>query len=130
MRCLERNKRTFYYATWRGKEYVEVNGVKTGDLQNTYNEPVQIRASISTATSMTSASRGAFSDTAPYGSVLNYDRRIVIDDLSCPLDENSVLSVYCEPNYDSTTHTLTYDHEVIKKEVGLEYLTYYIKRLS
>ena len=130
MRCLERNKREFWYATYRGKEYVEVDGKKTGDLMVTYNEPVKMRASISSATSMTSATRGAFSDTAPYGVVLNYDRRIVTDDLNCPIEETSVLSIYCDPEYDSDNHTLKYDHKVIKKMVGLNFITYYIKRLE
>lgn len=130
MRCLERNKRTFYYATYKDKEYVEVNGHKTGDVRRLFNEPVKMRASISATTSMTSATRGAFSDVSAYGVVLNYDRRIVTENLDCELDETSVLAIYCEPTYNTETCEFNYDHEVIKKVVGLDNITYYIKRVT
>lgn len=131
MRCLERNKHKFYYCTYRDKEYVlDSDGHRTGDMCATYNAPVEIRASISATTSMTSATRGAFSDIAPYGVVLNYDRRIVVDDLNCPIDELSVLCVDVEPVYDEENHLINFDHEVIKKVKGLNDITYYIKRIT
>lgn len=124
MRCLNRNKRTFYYCLYRGNEYVG------SDLRVTYEAPVKVQMSVSASTSMTSASRGAFSDIADYGVVLAYDHRIVTDDLNCPLSETSVLIMNKEPEYDSETHLVNYNYEVIKKVVGLDNITYYIKEVG
>lgn len=132
MRCLRRNQRVMWYSTYKDKEYVvDENGRRTGDMKLTYNDPVKIKMSISATTSMTSASRGAFSDTADYGAVLNYDRRLVTDDMKCPIDETSVMFINEEPEYDDEGDCkFNFDHEVIKKVVGLDNITYYVKRLT
>lgn len=131
MRCLRRNQRVMWFSTYKDKEYVvDENGRRTGDLKLVYNEPVKVKMSISATTSMTSASRGAFSDTADYGVVLNYDRRIVTDDMKCPIEETSVMFINEPPKYINGECQFNFDHEVIKKVVGLDNITYYVKRLT
>ena len=108
MKTLKRNKRPFYYCTIQRDEYgqavtreiVDEYGNMTGQYIVLYNEPVSFEANISPATGQ--------SNTEQFGNLENYDKVIVIDDLNCPIDENSVLFIDKEPEYtDVLTHTST-----------------------
>ena len=97
MRTLRRNKQKFYYSTFvELEELTEPNGsggiLFTGQFRPVYTEPVMMFANISPA-------QGA-SQIEQFGSSLQYDRVIVIDDPKCPIDENTVLFVDKEPERD------------------------------
>lgn len=87
---LKRNERTFWYATYKETriQYDEY-GNENGDPQVLYNTPVQAVANISPAT--------GWSDTLQFGNLDTYDKVLVIDDLECPIDENTVLWIDSEP---------------------------------
>ena len=83
MRTLERNKQTFYYALFDSDvSATDPEGNKTGVYIAKYKEPVKMRANISPASG--DAQREQF------GTMLEYDRVIVTDDIHCPIDENTV----------------------------------------
>lgn len=58
MRTLNRNKQSFYYATYVGKHEIEEtdeygNTLKTGEYQTIYDNPVKCKANISPANGTT-----------------------------------------------------------------------------
>ena len=92
MKCLHRNKRPFYYCLYKGEiEILDEYGNLSGGKIVTYEDGVMEMANISTATGQ--------SNTEQFGNLENYDKVIVIDDLDCPIDENSVLFIDKEPEY-------------------------------
>ena len=85
MKTMERNKTAFWYMTYADRVPVmDEYGNEIGELV-TYNQPVMLRANISPATGS--------SQVEQFGSLAGYDKVIVIDDVSCPIDENSVLFI-------------------------------------
>lgn len=106
MRCMERNKRTFYYALFKEEvSHTDEDGNESGEPMPVYETPVEMRANVSPATGN--------SNIEQFGNDLKYDKVIVTDDLSCPIDENSVLFVDAPPREDADGNLL-FDY-VVKK---------------
>lgn len=104
MRILERNKRTIYYMLYQGKTPVSEEGLESGESAVCYYPAVSMRVNVSPAT--------GYAQTEQFGNLANYDKVIVTDDMTCPIDENSVLFIDKEPEYDSVTGTPLYDYTV------------------
>lgn len=86
MKCLNRNKTTFFYALYLGeKPILDEDGNENGEVQSIYTDPVYMRANISPANGGTQAEL--------FGSFTQYDKVIVTDDMQCPIDEQSVLFI-------------------------------------
>lgn len=84
MRELERNKRTIYYAL-RDKEdkpLYDDNGYETGETVPSYGEPVELRINVSPALGESS--------TRQFGDVVDYDRTLVICDMTLPITEGTI----------------------------------------
>lgn len=93
MRCMERNKTPFYYCLYEGeKPVIDEAGDETGETQVVYSDPVFLKANISPATGNTSVEQ--------FGNSLQYDKVIVLDDVTCPIDEHTVLFVDKTPAFD------------------------------
>ena len=106
MKALERNKSLLYYCLYDHKEPIlDSDGYDTGEEKVFYSEPVTMRANVSPATGNTS--------TEQFGNDIRYDKVIVTDDITCPIDEHSVLFVDKSPEYDSDDVPL-FDY-VVKK---------------
>lgn len=99
MKCLQRNKTTFYYAPYIRKERLG-NGYRP-----IYGDAVELRANISPATGSTSVEQ--------FGNNVEYDKVIVLDDTACPIDENSILFVDTTPTKNSNGDYV-YDY-IVKK---------------
>lgn len=93
MKCLERNKRPFYYCLYNGKGAITKDGYETGEYGVTYNAPVLIYGNISAAQGEAQVEQ--------FGNSIDYDRVIIVEDMQCPIDENSVLFVDKAPEFDS-----------------------------
>lgn len=90
MKCLKRNKQFFYYAAYLGKEPLrDETGHLTGEYKIQYDKPVQISGNISPAQGN--------AQSEIFGIDVKYERVIVIDDLSCPINEYSILFIEVQP---------------------------------
>lgn len=90
MRCLARNKCTFFYALHGEQtELIDEYGNKTGQYKISYTDPVEMRGNVS-------AAQGEI-QTRQFGDSETYDKVIVLDDPLAPIDEYSVLWVDSQP---------------------------------
>ena len=109
MRCLLRNMREFYYARYEGKNEIEDEyGNKTGEYEVVYGEPMKCRANISAAQGEVQSRQ--------FGESESYDKVIVLDDVSIPIDEYSILWVDSLP-FDKTDEKVA-PHDYIVKKVA------------
>lgn len=124
MRTLDRNKRTFYYALWLGKqEIIDDMGRHTGEKATRYSEWTQIKSNISPA-------RGE-SEAELFGTDVQYDRVFVVDDVNCPIDENTVLAIDIEPNERKTTDVMPiFDYVVTRKAKSLNFVSYAVAKVK
>lgn len=123
MRTLERNKQAFYYATYKGMTERMDGNLHTFENVPSYSEWVECRANISPARGESSAD--------VFGADVNYDRIIVTDDLSCPIDEYTVLAIDIEPNQRDTTSVMpVYDYIVTKKAESLNFVQYAVAKVK
>ncbi len=106
MRCLERNKTLFYYANFvEQQDMTDGDGYETGESRTIYTPPAVYRANVSPATGNSSVEQ--------FGNSLQYDKVIVTDDLSCPIDEHTVLCIDVPPVVDDDGN-LIFDY-IVKK---------------
>lgn len=104
MKAMERNKRTFWYCLYDRKEpVIDEDGNETSEEQTFYKPVQSLRANISAASGS--------SQVEQFGNLAGYDKVIVLDDTSCPIDENTVLFIDKEPEYDDDGKPL-YDYMV------------------
>lgn len=132
MRCLNRNKRPFWYALYSDKnEVVDQSGFRTGQFRVKYGKPVQIRGNIS-------AAKGDAS-TRQFGDDLSYDKIIVLGDPNVEIDEHCVMWIDRTPNLDAygelaATESGGYatPHDYIVREVarGLDSVSIAIGRVN
>lgn len=122
MRCLDRNKRTFYYALYEKTEQIKDEyGNETGQSRNMYSTPVAMRANVSAATGEAQMEQ--------FGNMVTYDRVIICDNMTCPIDEDSVLCVDREPSY-NTEGDLIYDYVVKRVARSLNTVSYAISKVE
>ena len=107
MRILQRSIQTFWYRLYDDSgdeimydEYGNEIGYKVG-----YADPVERSASISPATGS--------SNVEQFGDLDNYDKVIVTADMTCPIDEQTVLYIDEPPVLDESTGQYSpYDYVV------------------
>ena len=110
MRCLTRNKRKFYYASYIGEtEITDEYGNVTGEYKVSYSAPIKSFGNIS-------AAQGEMQN-RQFGESESYDKVIVLGDSDTPIDEYSILWVDTLPhlNEDGTTDT---PHDYVVKKVA------------
>lgn len=122
MRCMERNKAGFFYLLYDRKEPVtDEDGNETGEETVVYKEAVPFRANVSAATGS--------SQVEQFGALSGYDKVIVTDDMSCPIDEHSVLFLDKEPEYGDDGRPL-YDYMVKRVAKSLNSISYAVTKVS
>ena len=121
MRCLLRNKTAFYYALYMRKEPTYDGDGNENGTRLVYRTPVRALANISPATGT--------SQVEQFGNLSAYDRVIVLDDTSCPIDENTVLFVEREPSYNEDGSPL-FDYVVTKIARSLNSVSIAIRKVS
>ena len=90
MRCMSRNKVTFFYALYERKEpIVDDYGNTTGEFEVIHGNPLEYSANISAAKGET--------QTRQFGENEVYDKVIVADNTAPPIDEYSVLWIDTMP---------------------------------
>ena len=132
MRDLKRNQTEFWYCLLipnTQEAVVDEYGNETGEMIPSYEEAVPMRANISPATGQNQVEQ--------FGNLDSYDKVIVTCDMSCPIDENTVLFVDKEPEYTEVqTHeivegeALYADDEIVEKTYELPKYNYIVKRVA
>lgn len=93
MVCMSRNKSRFFYALYMSKEQgTDDWGNPTGGVDITYGDPQECRANVSAAKGET--------QTRQFGESENYDKVIVMEGSSPPIDEYSILWIDRVPQLD------------------------------
>lgn len=122
MRTMERNKTAFWYLLYDRKEpVIDEDGNETGEEKVVYKEAMEFRANVSAATGS--------SQVEQFGALSGYDKVIVTDDTSCPIDENTVLFLDKSPAYDGDGKPL-YDYIVKRVAKSLNSVSYAVTKVS
>lgn len=130
MKTLKRNQQRFWYCLY-DSEIIKMDeyGNETSEKIVTYKDPVEMYANISQAT--------GYSNTEQFGNLENYDKVIVTDDLTCPIDESSVLFIEKEPEFTDVTNidyeeseTLFGDDQVTPVTVRIPVPDYIVRRVA
>jgi hypothetical protein len=107
---MKRNKRSFYYALYVGKnELLDEYGNTTGQYKVLYSNPIKCEANSSAGDGTT--------ESQPFGNSISYDKVIVMDNPKHPINEDTILWVDTQPviNADGSTKT---PHDYIVKKVA------------
>lgn len=116
MRTLKRNHTLIKYATFKDKvEILDGNGYRTGQFTNRYNAKTDLRACVSAARGETQLDM--------FGVNANYTKTLVVDDVNCPIDENTILWV---DNLSAEVH----DYIVVQKAKSLNFISYAIRKVE
>lgn len=118
MKCMNRNKVQFYYALYEGREPIlNEQGRKTGQFKVVHGDPIAVYANISAAKGET--------QTRQFGENESYDKVIVMDSITPPIDEYSILWVDTMPILDTDGSLKTNDngevitpHDYVVKKVA------------
>lgn len=121
MKSLERNKTKFYYCLYKGKrEFKDENGDYTGEYVLEYGEPIECFANIS-------ASVGS-AQSEQFGNFEGYDKVISASDINIPIDENTVLFIEKDPEFDKDGNPL-YNYIVKKVAKSLNAVSYAVTKV-
>lgn len=116
MILMKRNLKPIHYCLYRGQELAyDDDGYETGEPEIKYDDPVEIRVSVSPAS--------GYAQTGLFGNLTHYDKVIITDNMNCPIDENTVLYVDA-PLTDSP------DYRVRKVAKALNYISYAISEIK
>lgn len=122
MKVMERNKRTFWYCLYDRKEpIIDEDCNETGEEQIVYKPAQSLRANISAASGS--------SQVEQFGNLAGYDKVIVLDDTSCPIDENTVLFIDKDPAHDEDGKPL-YDYMVKRVAKSLNSVSVAVTKVS
>ena len=123
MKIMERNKRPLWYLLYDRKvPAVDAEGNETGEEIIVYKPAVALRANVSPASGS--------SQVEQFGNLAGYDKVIVTDDMSCPIDENTVLFVDKEPEYREADGKPLYDYIVKRVAKSLNTIAYAVTKVS
>lgn len=118
---MERNKRSFSYLLYRGSEAVlDADGNEVG-TKPAYSAAVEMRANISPATGAAQVEQ--------FGNLAGYDKVIVTDEMSCPIDETSVLFIDKAVEY-GADGTPLYDYRVKRVARSLNTVSIAVSKVS
>lgn len=121
MRMMERNMSTFYYMLYLGKkEILDDWDNATGEYESIYSDPMEMRANIS-------PSKGE-SQVEVFGNLTNYEKTIVISDVNCPIDENTIL--FIDKGVEFEDGVPKYDYTVRRVGKSLNSISYAISKVE
>ena len=121
MKSLNRNKETIYYALYRGDTENTSGNLYTGEIVPSYDSPVELRASVS-------AARGT-SDIDLFGVNVSYTHTVIVDDVSCPINEHSRLWIGREPT-DANGLAVPHNYEVVQVAKSLNHIAYAVMQVD
>lgn len=121
MKILKRNKTSFWYQLYdRTKTVEDEDGNEVGSAV-VYKDAVEMKGNISSATGSAQVEQ--------FGNFAGYDKVIVVDDMSCPIEETTVLFIDKKPEYDAEGNPL-FDYVVKRVAKSLNVIAYAVKRVD
>lgn len=121
MKLMKRNLSPIYYCLYKGKDpLLDENGYETGEPRIIYESPVSLLCSVSPAT--------GYAQINMFGNLESYDKVLITDDMSCPIDENTVLFVDKEPEFKDDIPM--YDYRVRRVAKSLNNISYAISKVT
>lgn len=118
MRLVKRNLKSVWYCLYNGRvPVIDGDGYETGETEVSYSDPVLLKANVSPATGQAQSEM--------FGTLEDYDKVIITDDMNCPIDENSVLYVDREPDQSNQ-----YDYIVKRVAKSLNHISIAISRVK
>lgn len=145
MRVLARNKKDIWYALRVSDTYVtDNNGLKTGEKEQTYGDPVKARMSMAISSGANNLGSQGIAELEPYGITTGYTARAVTEDLNCPMDEQSRIWYGILPTHTETVTTTVngqtttqevevpnpHNYKVVRKAKSLNHLIFYLKEVD
>ena len=120
----------FYYCLYEKTDNIyDEDGQKLPEQVAYYKDPVRMMANISPASGSVQAEQ--------FGNLDGYDKVIVTCDMTCPIEENTVLFIDKKPEFaDAVTHeviestTLFGDDEVYEKGIKVPVYDYVVRRVA
>lgn len=83
MKLIERDLKTFYYAAYNDRQMIYEDGIPTGESAKGYGDPVEMRGTFTTALGRATERE--------FGTFIDYDFVIHIEEETCPFDENAAI---------------------------------------
>lgn len=122
MKLMKRNLTPIRYCLFKEKVIIKDDeGYETGETGVGYDDPVELLCSVSTATGYTQAQM--------FGNLESYDKVIITDDTSCPIDENTVLFIDKEPEFDEQGKPI-YDYTVRRVAKSMNFISYAVSKVK
>ena len=123
MRIMARNSVKVWYALYEGDNDVTTtdewgNTLMTGEHRIEYSDPKCIKASVSPASGEAQVEM--------FGTEVSYSRVMIVDDLKCPIDENSVLWISTLPEFEDGRPIYEYSVAAVAK--SLNHVSYALKK--
>lgn len=122
MRNLERNEQDVYYRLYLGKEMIsDASGRKTGQYLLSYDQPVKIKANVSSA-------RGSI-DIEQVGILDTYDATLLTHDLSIPFTEETIFYIDKEPP-ESDDNGTQHNYVVRRVSKSINAVSVFLKKVN
>lgn len=124
MKLQKRNLTPIWYCLYNAQSVAyDESGNETGEKKTTYAAPVKLMCNVSPA-------RGT-AQAETFGSLESYDKVIMTDDMSCPIDENTVLFVDKAASYDDKTcKPIGFDYKVLRVAKSLNVIAIAVAKVE
>lgn len=123
MKCLRRNRVRFWFCPFNSKvELLDEDGNRTGEYAVKYGAPVKVYGNVS-------AAHGEVQEEM-FGRDLAYDKVIVLDKPSFPIEEDTVLFVDKRPETESTSVRIDVDGTPTVVSIDRPLFDYIVKRAA
>lgn len=119
MRLMRINTRTIHYSLYEGlgDPIVDDDGFETGEREILFSSPVPLVCNVSVA--------GGEAWAEVFGTLENYERVIITDDMTCPIDENSRLWIDTSPEGNAP-----YDYVVWRVAKYINHIAYAVRKVT
>lgn len=122
MKLMKRNLTSVHYCLHKERIALkDKDGYETGEYGVGYDNPVKMQCSVSPAT--------GYAQAQTFGNFESYDKVLITDDMSCPIDENTVLFIDKKPEFDSEGVPL-FDYTVRRVAKSLNCIAYAVRKVT
>lgn len=122
MKLMKCNLSSIHYCLYTERTpLTDADGNETGEYKVWYSEPAELECNVSPAT--------GYAQIDMFGKLDSYDKVVVTDDMNCPIDENTVLFIDKEPEFDKNGKPI-YDYTVRRVAKSLNSISYAVSKVK